>query len=46
MYYEGIGIAPLGPFASIMLGLFGMTLGKVWLVCGIVLLSGIEAQEF
>jgi hypothetical protein len=29
-----------------VLGLPGATLGKVWPVCGILLLSGIEAQEF
>jgi hypothetical protein len=29
-----------------ILGLFGVTLGKVQSMCGIELLSGIEAQEF
>jgi hypothetical protein len=46
MYYEGVGIAPMGTPCQDDVGLFGMTLGKVWLVCGIVLLSGTEVQEF
>jgi hypothetical protein len=33
-------------FARMILSLSSMTLGKVRLVCGIVLLCGIEAQEF
>jgi hypothetical protein len=39
-------LLPWGLFARMMLGMFGATLGKVWPLCSIVLLSGIEAQEF
>jgi hypothetical protein len=46
MYYEGTGIAPMGPPCQDDVGSFCVTLGKVQLVCGIVLLSGIEPQEF
>jgi hypothetical protein len=46
MYYEETGMVPMGPLARMLLSLFGVTLRKMWLVHGIVLLSGIEDQEF
>jgi hypothetical protein len=39
-------LLPWGLLARMMLDLFGTTPGKVRPVCGIVLFSGIEAQEF
>jgi hypothetical protein len=35
-----------GHFARMMLGLFEATLGKVWPMCGIVLISVIKDQKF
>jgi hypothetical protein len=39
-------LLPWDAFARMILGLFDATLAKVWPVCDIVLLSGIEAQKF